>query len=47
MDVLIIMYRVVIAGSGSTFNSYMSFEDGLFQWKDVDGKVYKEYRLED
>ena len=28
-------------------NSYMSFEDGLFQWKDMEGKVYKEYRLED
>ena len=27
--------------------SYMSFEDGLFQWKDMEGKVYKEYRLED
>ena len=28
-------------------NSYMSFEDGLFQWKDMQGRVYKEYRLED
>ena len=27
--------------------SYLSFEDGLFQWKDMEGKVYKEYRLED
>ena len=27
--------------------SYLSFEDGLFQWKDMDGKIYKEYRLED
>ena len=28
-------------------HSYMSFEEGLFQWKDMDGKIYKEYRLED
>ena len=28
-------------------HSYLSLEDGLFQWKDMDGKVYKEYRLED
>lgn len=27
--------------------SYLLFEDGLFQWKDMDGKVYKEFRLED
>jgi len=28
-------------------HGYLCFEDGLFQWKDMDGKVYKEYRLED
>ena len=28
-------------------HSYLSLEDGLFQWKDMAGKVYKEYRLED
>ena len=28
-------------------HSYISFEDGLFQWKDMEGKVYMEYRLED
>lgn len=37
---------VSIPKENSTY-SYLSFEDGLFQWKDMDGKVYKEYRLED
>ena len=37
---------VSIPKEDSTY-SYLVFEDGLFQWKDMDGKVYKEYRLED
>jgi len=37
---------VSIPKEGSA-HGYMSFEDGLFQWKDMDGKVYREYRLED
>ncbi len=28
-------------------HSYMVLEDGLFQWKDMEGRLYKEYRLED
>ena len=26
-------------------HSYMTYEDGLFQWKDLDGTVYMEYRI--
>ena len=26
-------------------HSYMTYEDGLFQWKDLDGQVYMEYRI--
>ena len=28
-------------------NSFICFEDGLFTWMDMDGNIYKEYRLED
>ena len=26
-------------------HSYMTYEDGLFQWKDLDGQVYIDYRI--
>lgn len=26
-------------------HSYMVFENGVFEWKDLDGQAYKEYRL--
>lgn len=26
-------------------HSYMTYEDGLFQWKDLEGQVYMEYRI--
>lgn len=26
-------------------HSYMTYEDGLFQWKDLQGKIYLEYHL--
>lgn len=35
---------VSIPKEGSA-HSYMTFEDGLFLWKDLSGKVYKEYKL--
>jgi len=37
---------VSIPKEDSTY-SYMVFEEGLFQWKDMEGRVYKEYGLED
>jgi len=37
---------VSIPKEDSTY-SYLLFDEGLFQWKDMDGRVYKEYRLED
>ena len=26
-------------------HSYMTYEDGLFQWKDLDGNVYMKYGI--
>ena len=37
---------VSIPKEDSTY-SYLVFEEGLFQWKDMDGNAYKENRLED
>lgn len=30
---------------GGSCHSYMTLEDRLFQWKDLEGKVYKEYQM--
>ena len=30
---------------GGSCHSYMTLENGVFQWKDLQGQVYKEYRL--
>ena len=30
---------------GGSCHSYMTLENGIFQWKDLQGQVYQEYRL--
>lgn len=37
---------VSVPKNGSA-NSYMTFSDGLFMWKDLDGTVYKTYETEE